>query len=263
MLNPLKRISFADKLQLVGVLVLITTLLLVYFQLRENTKTNRVSIRTQLYQTEANMAANEAGDSDSALNTIWALVPHSIRREEYGTVLLQLVTNDKTALEARNAAELYHSMFDAAVFADESRRAATRTLRRLFLHSQTSFYHIHNAFDYKRDGILSDSEWRTWNGLIREMNAHPMLLAVIWQGYQNRYFSRKYARFLQAELCSETIPTGVADSEVYNPTAPLMSCRQSLRALRSSGASHNRKEPEGCYQFAALQMMCTPFHRLK
>src|SRR6266702_4162341 len=31
-----------------------------------------------------------------------------------------------------------------------------------------------------------------------------------------------------------------------------MSCRQSLSALRSSGASHNRKEPEGCYQLAAL-----------
>ena len=51
--------------------------------------------------------------------------------------------------------------------------------------------------------------------------------------------------------------------QVINPTAPLMSCRQSLSALRSSGASHNRKEPEGCYRFAALQMMCTPFHRLK
>ena len=50
---------------------------------------------------------------------------------------------------------------------------------------------------------------------------------------------------------------------VINPTAPLRSCRQFLSALRSSGASHTRKEPEGCYQFAALQMMCTPFHRLK
>ena len=51
--------------------------------------------------------------------------------------------------------------------------------------------------------------------------------------------------------------------QAYNPTAPLRSCRQFLRALRSSGASHTRKEPEGCCQFAALQMMCTPFHRLK
>jgi len=54
-----------------------------------------------------------------------------------------------------------------------------------------------------------------------------------------------------------------AAHQTLTPTAPLMSCRQSLSALRSSGASHSRKEPEGCYRFAALQMMCTPFHRLK
>src|SRR2546430_6942347 len=58
-------------------------------------------------------------------------------------------------------------------------------------------------------------------------------------------------------------PLGYRLTLVINPTAPLRSCRQCLSALRSSGASHTRKEPEGCYQFAAPQMMCTPFHHLK
>ena len=164
----------------------------------------------------------ESGDNDSVLSTNWALVPYSIQGKEYGAELLQLVTSYKPAIESKNAAELYHSMFDAAVFgifdtavANDSRRNATRHLRRLFFHTQASFYHIHNAFDYNRDRILSDKEWLTWKGLIREMNAHPMLLTVIWQGYQNRYFSRNYAQFLQAELYSGTIPADVADSEVY------------------------------------------------
>jgi hypothetical protein len=69
-----------------------------------------------------------------------------------------------------------------------------------------------------------------------------------------------------AQLQGGGIHAGCQRFQVYRvfiPTAPLRSCRQCLSALRSSGASHTRKEPEGCYQFAAPQMMCTPFHHLK
>lgn len=215
MLDYLKRIwihitkiSFADKIQSVLLIVLC-------FQLWENTKTNKVSIRAQLYQTEAMMSADESGDNESALSTIWAIVPYSIRQEKYGKALLELVTKEKTVLEARNAKELYYSMFGVPALTDESHQKTTLHLRRLFLFAQTNFYHVHSAFDYNRDGILSDGEWLTWKGLLREVNAHPIILAVIWQGYQNRYFSSDFARFLQTELCSETIPADVADSEAY------------------------------------------------
>jgi hypothetical protein len=35
------------------------------------------------------------------------------------------------------------------------------------------------------------------------MKAHPMLLTIIWHGYQYRYFSRKFGKFLKRELCCD------------------------------------------------------------
>lgn len=205
--------SFVDKLQLFGVTATIASLVFVYFQLRENTNTNRVAIRTQLYQTEWSMSADENADGGQALSTIWALVPPNIRREKYVATLLGLITEDQRSLQSKNAGELYHSMFDAATFADKTRRESTRDLRRLFLYVQTNFYHVHSAYDYRKDSILAQGEWLTWKGLLRETHVHPMLLTVIWHGYQNRYFSRGYARFLQQELCADTTPTDVVDAE--------------------------------------------------
>jgi hypothetical protein len=69
--------------------------------------------------------------------------------------------------------------------------------------------------------------------------------------------------FAQYEAAANVETKRTLAAQAFIPTAPLRSCRQCLSALRSSGASHTRKEPEGCYQFAAPQMMCTPFHHLK
>jgi len=86
----------------------------------------------------------------------------------------------------------------------------------LFLYTQSNLYHVHSAFDYRNDGILTDPEWLTWKNLIREMNAHPVLLTVIWHGYRYRYFSRAFGRFLQQELCANSVPpSGDADSDAY------------------------------------------------
>jgi hypothetical protein len=149
------------------------------------------------------------------LSTVWALVPPQVSTEQVVPTLLPLVTSDPTALKSKSPAELYHSMFDVGVFADQSRSEATQGLRRLFLYTQDEFYLVQNIFDYKHDKIVSEGEWRVWKGTIREMHAHPMLLTVIWQGYQNRYFSRRFAQFLQAEICPDDIPTDLADVEVF------------------------------------------------
>ena len=207
--------SFSDKLQLVGFFVAIIALMGVLSQLRENTKTNKVAIRGQLYQTEAALAAGEAGDDEQTLTTIWALVPPTVTGHEFSATLLRLVTEDPAAIKAKTAEELRHIMFDATTFADPKRKDTTRELRRLFLVTQTTFYHVHAAFDYKRDGILSGDEWITWKNLIREMSAHPMLITIILHGYRHRYFSREFGTFLQQELCGEVIPSDIADPETY------------------------------------------------
>jgi len=168
-----------------------------------------------LYQNEAGMAADEASDEKQNLTTIWVLVPPTVRDQEFAATLVRFVSDDPTALNAKTAGELYYSMFDAATFADPKRRAATNQLRRLFIYTQTTFYHAQVAHDYWRDGILGDQEWLTWKNYIREINAHPMLITVIWQGYRNRYFSRAFGRFLQQELCADSVPSGDADPEAY------------------------------------------------
>jgi len=71
------------------------------------------------------------------------------------------------------------------------------------------------ALDYKRDKILGGPEWETWKGLLRESHAHPVLIATIWQGYQNRYFSRSFGLFLQAELLRAG-PTDVRDLKTFD-----------------------------------------------
>lgn len=129
--------------------------------------------------------------------------------------MLGLVSKDSIAANALTAEGLYRSIWDVSAFSDEGRRKETKSLRKLFLFIQSNFYHVHNAFDYRQDNVLNPEEWKTWKGLLREMHGHPMLLAVIYQGHRNRYYSSKFAEFIQKELCSEVVPADVADREEY------------------------------------------------
>jgi hypothetical protein len=191
---------------LVTTIVNIFMLLLVYSQLREISNTNKVSIRAQLYQTDMELAGED--DKDLLLKSVWALTPGGIRGPKYADMRMQMLTNDRTALKAKNAAELYHSMYDIAVFTSPARLAATEGLRRTFSYLQNTLYHVGNAFDATDEGILERGEWDTWKGALRETHNHPLLLAVIWHGVQNRYFSREFAGFLQKELYLSMTTTG-------------------------------------------------------
>jgi hypothetical protein len=115
-----------------------------------------------------------------------------------------LITNDPTALAAPNAEDLYYAAFDISALTDSTRRDATSELRRTFLHVQSIVYHVQNAFDFRKDQVLTHAEWLTWKGMIGEMNSHPVLMMVIWNGYQNRYLSREFGNFLRKELCGRS-----------------------------------------------------------
>lgn len=185
---------------LITTIVNIFMLLLVYSQLREISNTNKVSIRAQLYQTELELAGED--DRDVLLKSVVALVPPGITGLAYARVRLDMLTTDQTALKSRSAGELYHAMYDIAVFSSPARRNATEGLRRTFSYLQNTLYHVNNAFDATDEGILERGEWATWKGLLRENHSHPLFLAVIWHGFQNRYYSREFAAFLQRELFS-------------------------------------------------------------
>ncbi len=81
--------SVSDKLQLGGLLLAVVTLAFVYFQVKENTRTNIVAIRGQLYQTEAGMAGNEATTAKEVLSTVWLQVPLQVTGDQFKTTLLQ------------------------------------------------------------------------------------------------------------------------------------------------------------------------------
>src|SRR5712691_4199952 len=135
---------------LAQLLTSVATLAALFFlasQIGENKKTNKLDATSLLYQTEKDLAKDEASDKRQNLSTIWTLVPSDVTGSEFGATLLRLVTDDPTALKATSPEELDHSMYDAATLADEDHRKATQELRKLFLFTQNNFYHVHNVFD--------------------------------------------------------------------------------------------------------------------
>jgi len=215
--------SFGDLVQGVGLFLTFGGLVLTAFtvhsltrQLRANNQTNQVTIRGQLYQTENALLAAEGADDYQIFASIWASVPPDVSGAPYGQRLLGLITDDPVVLSTPNVEALYHRAYDAVTFADAQACNRTKTsadaqacdrtnkLRRLFLFVQSNVYHMHNAFDYYRGGVMNSEEWETWKGLVGEMNAHPVLLMVIWHGYQHRYFSRAFGDFLKEEICGRS-----------------------------------------------------------
>lgn len=173
-------------------------------QLKISTGNSRVAMRSELYQTENGFFETEGADTSAALSSLWARVPPQISGPDYAIGLLRLITSDSAALAAQNAEALYHAAFDISALADSNRRGATSELRRTFLQVQSMVYHVQNAFDFENDEVLTYDEWLTWKGIIGEMNAHPVLMMVIWHGYQNRYLSQEFGVFLRDELCNRS-----------------------------------------------------------
>ena len=130
------------------------------------------------------------------------------------------MTEEEAILNCKSASELASLTFDADILADNQengRRAKTAGLRVLWNSTQSYFYHVLEAHDHVKLGMLDKNEWETWNGIILEMGAHPLFLAVIAHGHRNRYFPRDFAKFVQAFVCPPDgkIPEGVWDKEIY------------------------------------------------
>jgi hypothetical protein len=206
--------SHSDRIQLVLASFTICSLILVLLQLTENTKANLAATRGQLYATESSLARTESEDEGkvSLLSSIYVTIAPTYSKEKYQAVLMGLIGGTDAALQANTANALYAQLYGYEAFRDD-RDKKNAQARKVFLHLQDAFYHVHNAFDYWRNGILSEGEWKTWKGYIREIGPHPVLLAVIWNGHRNRYFSQDFARFLQSELCQRVIPPDELDRD--------------------------------------------------
>ena len=206
--------SRSDRIQLVLTSVAICSLILVLLQLSENTKANLAATRGQLYATESSLARTESEDEDklNLLSSIYVTIAPTYSKEKYKAALMGLIGGTDAALQANTATALYTQLYGYEAFRDD-RDKKNAHARKVFLHLQDVFYHVHNAYDYWRNGILSEGEWKTWKGYIREIGPHPVLLAVILNGHRNRYFSQDFARFLQSELCPRDIPSDELDRD--------------------------------------------------
>jgi hypothetical protein len=212
----LKKIqNVADRVQIGLMFLMVASLIVVYGQLRENNKANVAATRGQLYQKEDSLSRDEREDKEEITTIIYLHAPARYQGKAFRDAFLGLLGADDKVTTAESAAALVNALYDLDQFADPAVRQKNKKARELFLHTQEVFYHVHNAFDYKEDGILSANEWDTWKGQIREIGANPMMLAVIWQGWQYKYFSREFGRFIQGELCAEVLPPNVIDRELY------------------------------------------------
>lgn len=192
--------SFSDLMQVLTTLLIVASLWYVSNQVKENTTTNMVAMRGQLYATENALLAAEAADDLSAL---FAVVPPNVSGRNYARALLEMTTQDARVRAATTPEALYGALMGSDVLGDPVARERTSDGRAVFLYAQSNVYHMHNAFDYWRGGVLEDAEWATWKGLIAEMNAHPILLMSIWHGHKNRYFSRAFGEYLRTEICED------------------------------------------------------------
>ena len=191
-----------NHLQILELIIITLSAVFIWIQLSHNSNQNNVSIRGQLYETEA-MYQNEGRDDD-ILNSIWTYVPDTIRRKDFSKTLLLALTKNETIIESNSAIELFEFIWGSETLLDTNKRAETKNLRKIYLYTQSYLYHIHNAFDYWQDGILLEDEWKTWKGIMREMSAHPIFITTIYQGYKYNYFSKDFAQFVFDEICTLT-----------------------------------------------------------
>ncbi|MCK9392169.1 MAG: hypothetical protein M0Q01_11465 [Syntrophales bacterium] len=207
--------NVADRVQIGLMLLMVASLILVYGQLRENNKANVAATRGQLYQKEDSLSRVESEDKEQTSSIIYLQAPVKYQGKALRDAFLGLLDADDKVTNAESASALEKALFDLDQFKDPKVRKKNKKAVELFLHTGETFYHVHNSFDYMQDGILSKKEWDTWKGQIREIGANPMLLAVIYQGWKYQYFSRKYGKFIQDELCAKIPPPDVFDREKY------------------------------------------------
>lgn len=193
-------------------IAVIATLIFIYFQLRESSTQNRVSIRGQLYQTE--LLYQQETMNDDSLNSLWTTIPSTVTRLNFSKVLLQNISNDSLIYNAKNVEELYKLIWGTDLITKNLTHQNAKNLRKLFLYTQSIIYHLHNVYDYKKEGIIDHVEWETWKGSIREMGAHPIFLAVLYNGIKYKYFSKGFVMVVFEEICTKN-PKDLITKEDY------------------------------------------------
>lgn len=158
-------------------------------------RNNRVAARNQLYDTEQFLAGREIGTP--VLAALYVELPRDITPLESFQNRIHPLTEDPDVRAAKTVEEYFYAIFARHA---KSPRDALWDSQKLYLHTENWLYHLQVAFDYFDEGIYSQGEWDSWAGWLDDVDAHPSLLAAIFNAHDSNYISAAFARELVDKL---------------------------------------------------------------
>ena len=184
--------------------------------LKQNTESNKMVGRGQLYQSDTLLAQIESQESDGKLLTLYANsepeCTNAKEVREYIADTLALATSDPEIIGSRDAKELYEKIYDLKSFAKfnpknlKNESGDVIELRRISTHCVLILNTIHSAYDYCGEHVITPKEFRTWAGYFNDIGPHPVFLATIYNWEQERYMSKGFAKYMQHKLYTDAPP---------------------------------------------------------
>jgi len=195
--KPLKFQRVKLVLEVLACVAFVVTAICAGLAVFEYKKANKAAARTQLYNTERVIADREI--QRPHLQRLYCEGKPELPPEVHVENMLRLCmhgTVDKSlplSVRANNAKELAKFVWSSETF----HFPENVVLRELYIHAETYIYHVHQVWDFKQGGFISEDEWKTWNELLTHITPHPLTMTAIYAAWERKYFSRSFAKNVQ------------------------------------------------------------------
>jgi len=194
--NMLSWISVERFKTFIEILFLIITAATAVIALREYQNTNRVASRQQLYETEQLISSREI--ENPRLLELFLDPPANVTPEQYSLAMLHLTMPDTDLTGVDHVSKAYDVVWRYGSLTSDHEHFI-----RVYLQAETYLYHLHNVYDYMREGVLTKDEGDTWLGLIGDIGPHPIFLTAIYAAHENDYLSENFADELRDRLMAD------------------------------------------------------------
>jgi hypothetical protein len=184
--------------------------------LKQNTQSNKLAGRGQLYQADNLLTSREYTESNGKLSSLYADADPKCKdakeAQKYVSDLLSLVTTDSEVKEEKNVDDLYERMFGIKSFSRfdpsnaRNENANFVELRRMSQHCIQILDLVHSAYDYCGEGVISEQEFETWAGYLADIGPHPVFLATVRNWELKPYMSRGFGRYLHYRIYQNAKP---------------------------------------------------------
>lgn len=163
---------------------------------------NSVAARGQLYSNFEKIADRERDDLEYGL--LLLDVPITVPVSDYSKHVLGSITDNIDIISIKSAEELFNIIWGIDFWKTGNKEDLKR-LRKIYLHAESYIYHLYNAFDYKKEGIMEEGEWMTWKASLDDMGGNPITFAAMWSAHRRGYFSKEFASELQKKYMNNKI----------------------------------------------------------